>query len=327
MELELKQASSLAKLALTGVVREFPNKPDHVLNGPSDAQTPRTLHPAFYGCYDWHSAVHSHWLLVRLLDVSPDLPEATRIKALLAEHLSAKNLAAELAYVKQPSRLSFERPYGWAWFFKLTEALLARPDLAKESTAMRPLAECFAERLIDWLPRQRYPIRTGVHSNTAFALAFSLDYARATNHKALEKAVTDAALRFYGQDREAPVAWEPNGNDFFSPALMEADLMRRILAAAEFRSWFAGFIPDVERCTLLTPAVVSDRGDAQGVHLDGLNLSRAWCLKGIAPALPEKTVLQNAAQAHLDAALQHVESGDFLGEHWLGTFALYALTC
>jgi hypothetical protein len=328
MKLDFKQASSLAKLALAGVVREFPHKPDHVLNGPSDAQTPRELHPAFYGCYDWHSAVHSHWLLVRLLDVSPDLPEASPIKTLLAVHLSAKNLEAELAYVKQPGRLSFERPYGWAWFFKLTEALLASPDMAKESIAVRPLAECFAERLIDWLPRQRYPIRTGVHSNTAFALAFALDYARATNHKTLEKAVTDAALRFYGGDRDAPVAWEPSGNDFFSPALIEADLMRRVLDASAFRDWFLEFIPDVERCELLTPAVVSDRGDAQGVHLDGLNLSRAWCLKGIAAALPEKAVLlHDAAERHLEAALRHVESGDFLGEHWLGTFALYALTC
>jgi hypothetical protein len=327
MKIEPKQASSFAKLALAGVVREFPHKPDHVLNGPSDARTPRELHPAFYGCYDWHSAVHSHWLMVRLLDV-PNLPEAPGIKALLAEHLSIGNLEAELAYVKQPSRLSFERPYGWAWFFKLTEALLVRPDMAKESAAMRPLAECFAERLIDWLPRQRYPIRTGVHSNTAFALAFALDYARTANHKALERAVTEAALRLYGQDRDAPVAWEPSGNDFFSPALMEADLMRRILDAGAFRDWFAEFIPNVERCALLTPAVVSDRGDAQGVHLDGLNLSRAWCLKGIAAALPAKAVLlHDAAQVHLDAALQHVESGDFLGEHWLGTFALYALTC
>lgn len=326
--LTTSHARTLAGLALTGVVREFPHKPDHILNSAADALTPRQLHPAFYGCYDWHSSVHSHWLLVRLLGVAPGLPETKEIRELLARHLTAANLKSELAYAMQPGRASFERPYGWAWFFKLTEAALSVNDMRSESAALRPLAECFAERLIDWLPRQRYPIRTGVHSNTAFALAFALDYARATSHDVLESATREAALRFYKKDRNAPVSWEPSGNDFFSPTLMEADLMRRVLDARAFGDWFSALIPDLARSPLLAPAQVTDRADAQGVHLDGLNLSRAWCFKGIAAALPaHKTLLNEAAERHLDAALQHVDSGDFLGEHWLGTFALYALTC
>lgn len=321
------QASSFAFLALAGVTREFPHKPDHVLNSAADARTPKDLHPAFYGCYDWHSSVHSHWMLVRLLRLFPALPEASAMRAVLSQHLSPSNLAAELAYVQQPGRLSFERPYGWAWFFKLVEELHAEEGMSDSYAAVQPLADCFAERLIDWLPRQRHPIRTGVHSNTAFVLAFGLDYARALGNEVLEKAIIRAASRFFGEDRDAPVSWEPSGNDFFSPALMEADLMRRVMEPAAFEAWLTRLLPTLTQSGLLIPVLVTDRGDAQGVHLDGLNLSRAWCLKGIAAAAPlHKAALIPAAQAHLNAGLAHVESGDFLGEHWLGTFAVYALT-
>jgi len=322
-----EQASVFASLALAGVVRQYPHKPDHVLNSAADALTPKQMHPAFYGCYDWHSSVHSHWMLVRLLHLFPALPEADAIRILLASHLSRSNLQRELGYAQGPGRASFERPYGWAWFFKLAEELHAEESMHDRYDAVAPLAECFAERLIDWLPRQRHPIRTGVHSNTAFALGFGLDYARAVGNVALEKAVVRAALRFFGEDRAAPASWEPSGNDFFSPSLMEADLMRRVMDATAFDKWLTGLLPGLEQSGLLIPVLVTDRGDAQGVHLDGLNLSRAWCLKGIAAALPARqAALAAAMQAHLKAGLAHVKSGDFLGEHWLGTFAVYALT-
>ena len=326
-QLTSRQASTFASLALAGVTREFPHKPDHVLNSAADARTPKELHPAFYGCYDWHSSVHSHWMLVRLLRSFPTLPEAAAMRAHLSSHLSAANLKEELSYVQEPGRASFERPYGWAWFFKLAEELHADDGTRDWYGAVAPLAECFAERLIDWLPRQRHPIRTGVHSCTAFALAFGLDYARAVGNVGLEKAIIRAAMRFFGEDRGAPDAWEPSGNDFFSPLLMEADLMRRVLDVPAFGNWLAALLPALERSGLLIPVLVTDRGDAQGVHLDGLNLSRAWCLKGIAATLPaHKAPLQPAVDAHLKAGLAHVKSGDFLGEHWLGTFAVYALT-
>ena len=326
-QLDTRQASSFASLAVAGITREFPHKPDHVLNDAADALTPKAAHPAFYGCYDWHSSVHSHWMLVRVLRLFPSLNEAEAIRVLVSAQLSMENLRGELGYVMQPGRASFERPYGWAWLFKLAEELHAGGESKNWYEAVAPLADCFAERLMDWLPRQRHPIRTGVHSNTAFALAFGLDYAREVGNGALEKTVTRAAMQFFGGDRDAPASWEPGGNDFFSPSLIEADLMRRVLDGAAFESWLNGFLPGLDQSNLLIPVLVTDRGDPQGVHLDGLNLSRAWCLRGISAALPARKKLISAAeQAHLSAGLEHVKSGDFLGEHWLGTFAVYALT-
>jgi hypothetical protein len=275
-----EQASAFARLALKGIRKEYPNKPGDVLNDAADVKAPRTVHPAFYGCYDWHSAVHGHWMLVRLLRQFPDLPERQTIRAALGENLTAKNLQAEADYFGQPNRQSFERTYGWAWLLKLAEELHSWDDAdAREwSKNLKPLADALVTRYLAFLPKQTYPIRSGVHPNTAFGLAFALDYARAVGDKALRERIEERARTYYGKDVEIPARWEPDGADFFSPSLMEADLMKRVLAPAEFRPWLHKFLPNLARGepkNLLEPATVTDRSDPQLVHLDGLNLSRA----------------------------------------------------
>jgi hypothetical protein len=334
--LTVELASRLARLALEGATREYPNSPAHLLLETGDRRTPRELHPAFYGCFDWHSAVHSHWLLVRLLRVLPELPEAATIRATLNAHLSPANLAVETAYFGEPGRHSFERPYGWAWLLKLAEELQGWDDSDGQlwSAAVAPLAELLATRLREFLPLLSYPVRSGVHSNTAFALGFTLDYARATGDAPLGELVVERSRHFFGADRDAPAAWEPGGGDFFSPCLVEADLLRRVLPVPAFAEWLAAFLPGLaagEPSQLLTPALVSDRSDGQIVHLDGLNLSRAWCLWGIAGALPphdpRRPILHAAAERHAAAGLEGVGSGDYMGDHWLGSFALFMLGC
>jgi hypothetical protein len=335
LKLTREQASSLARLALKGIRQEFPNKPGHVLNSEADAKRPRALHPAFYGCFDWHSAVHSHWMLVRLLRLFPDLPESKQIRATLREHLTAKNLKAEADYFTRPNARSFERTYGWAWLLKLAEELHGwdDPDARKWSKNLKPLSDTLVAGYLAFLPKQTYPIRTGVHPNTAFGLAFALDYARAVDNKRLRELVEERSRTYFARDAAAPASWEPGGADFFSPSLMEADLMRRVLPAKEFRAWFRRFLPDIakrEPKTLLNPATVTDRSDPLLVHLDGLNLSRAWCMHGIAAALPAndpaRKVLTESAARHAEAALRHVASGDYAGEHWLASFAVYLLS-
>jgi hypothetical protein len=333
--LSQEQASAFARLALKGIRKEYPNKPEHVLNGAADLRSPRALHPAFYGSYDWHSSVHGHWMLVRLLHVFPELPEKQPIRAALAEHLTAANLRAEADYFAQPNRRTFERTYGWAWLLKLAEEIRAwdDPDARAWSRNLRPLEEVVVARYLAFLPRQTYPIRTGVHPNTAFGLAFALDYARAAGHQPLRDLIGERSRTYFAGDAGIPAAWEPGGADFLSPSLTEADLMRRVLPAAEFRAWFRRFLPDVakgEPKALLVPATVTDRSDPQLVHLDGLNLSRAWCLRNVAAALPAddpaRKVLAESAACHAEAALGHVASGDYAGEHWLASFAVYLLT-
>ncbi|MBM4071586.1 MAG: DUF2891 domain-containing protein [Planctomycetes bacterium] len=335
LTLTRRQASAFARLALKGIQKEYPNKPGHVLNGAADAVGPRTLHPAFYGCFDWHSAVHGHWMLARLMRQFPDLPEKKQIRDVLAEHLTAKNLKAEADYFSRPNAQSFERTYGWAWLLKLAEELRAwdDADARQWSKNMQPLADVIVARYLAFLPRQTYPIRSGVHPNTAFGLAFALDYARAVKHKPLQDLLEKRSRDYFGKDASAPAAWEPDGADFFSPSLMEADLMRRVLPPAEFHAWLKRYLPGLatgEPRSLFVPAKVSDRTDPQIVHLDGLNLSRAWCLRGIARALPARdsmrTVLQTAAARHAAASLPHIASGDYVGEHWLASFAVYMLS-
>ncbi len=330
-----EQASAFARLALKGIRKEYPNKPGHVLNGAADVKGPRALHPAFYGCFDWHSAVHAHWMLVRLLRLFPDLPEKQQARAVLAEHLTAKNVQGEADYFAQPNRASFERTYGWAWLLKLAEELHSWDDAeAKEwSRNLKPLTDVIVARYLAFLPKQTYPIRTGVHPNTAFGLAFALDYARAVGHEPLRKRIEERSRAYFANDVEAPARWEPDGADFFSPSLMEADLMRRVLPPAEFRAWFHRFLPDVARGApknLLMPAKVTDRADPQLAHLDGLNLSRPWCMRGIAAALPPndpaRKVLAESAERHAEAALGHVATGNYAGEHWLASFATYLLS-
>jgi hypothetical protein len=328
-------ASHFAKLALKCVQKEFPNKLDHVNNDADDVRSPRAMHPAFYGCFDWHSTVHGHWMLVHLLRLFPAIPEARDIRKALNENLSAKNIAGEVAYLKEANRASFERTYGWAWLLKLAEELHGwnDPDGEKWSRNLQPLAEAFVEKYLAFLPKQTYPIRTGVHPNTAFGLAFALDYAKAAGDEKLAALIVERSRAYFGRDVNYPAAWEPGGEDFFSPALMEADLMRRVMSKSEFAAWFHRFLPGVSRQQprgLLEPAIVTDRTDPKLVHLDGLNLSRAWCMRSIASALPERDparrILKRSADAHARAALGFVASGNYEGEHWLASFAVYMLT-
>jgi hypothetical protein len=328
------QASRLAQLPLKCVRKEYPNKLDHVMNAAGEVQSPRALHPAFYGCFDWHSSVHGHWMLVRLLKTFPQLPEAREIRAALNENLSRANLQTEAAYLKQANRQSFERTYGWAWLLKLAEELHTWKDAEGQQWAanLQPLAEALVARYLNFLPKQTYPIRTGVHPNTAFGLAFALDYARTVGDEKLADLLIERSRTYYGNDANYPAAWEPGGEDFFSPSLLEADLMRRVMKPAEFQTWFARFLPNVakgEPKSLFVPATVTDRSDPKIVHLDGLNLNRAWCMRSIAAALPKtdpaRKVLSNAADLHARTALAHVASGDYAGEHWLASFAVYLL--
>ncbi len=329
------EASHFAQLALKCVSREYPNKPEHVLNDSQDVQNPKLLHPAFYGCYDWHSSVHGHWMLVRLLRLFPNLPEASDIRKAIGDNLRAENIAVETAYLKQKNRQSFERTYGWAWLLKLAEELSLSndPDAQTWAKNLQPLAEALVESYLAFLPKQTYPIRTGVHPNTAFGLAFAFDYAKASGNEKLAALVVERSRTYYLNDRNYPGAWEPGGEDFFSPALMEADLMRRVMRPAQFRQWFHAFLPQLatgQPTNLLHPAVVSDRSDPKLVHLDGLNLSRAWCMRSIANALPRndaaRGILAKSARAHAQDALAHVASGDYAGEHWLASFAVYLLS-
>ncbi len=330
-----KQASHFAALALKCVTREFPNKPEHVINNASEVSSPKVLHPAFYGCYDWHSSVHGHWMLVRLLKTFPNLAESVQIRDALNANLTAQNIQAEVAYMKQANRQSFERTYGWAWALKLAEELHDWNDAdgKKWSENLQPLAETLAKSYQNFLPKQTYPIRTGVHPNTAFGLAFAFDYAKAVGDRELEALLSERSRTYFANDADYPGAWEPGGEDFFSAALMEADLMRRVMKPQEFSVWFHRFLPGVAKGgppALLQPAIVTDRSDPKLVHLDGLNLSRAWCMRSIAAALPAgdpaRQVLSTAADRHASAALAHVASGDYAGEHWLASFAVFLLS-
>jgi hypothetical protein len=327
-----ERASAYAKLALKGIATEYPYKPGHVLTGDADVKSPKAVHPAFYGSFDWHSAVHSHWTLVRLLRTFPKLPEADAVRTALGKHLTAENLKAEADYFAKPQAKTFERPYGWAWLLKLATELHAwdDPDAQAWAKNLKPLADLIADRYVAYFPKQTYPVRAGVHSNTAFGLGFAHDYAVAVGHEKLKKLVADRAVAYYGRDEDAPAKWEPDGADFLSPALCEADLMRRVLPPAEFRTWFAKFLPAAAKAepkTLFAPATVTDRADPQLVHLDGLNLSRAWAMRNVAAALPAadpvRTALLDSAEKHIAAAVPHVASGDYAGEHWLASFAVY----
>ena len=328
-------ASNFAQIALKCVQKTYPNQPGLILNGPEDVLAPAKAHPSFYGCYDWHSSVHGHWMLARVLRMFPSLPEATQIKKALGENLAPKNIAVEAAYFKKPGTQAFERTYGWAWVLKLQEELnLATAPEAKAWAAnVKPLTDALVGRYLDFLPKQVYPIRTGLHPNTAFGLAFALDYASAAGDAKLKALLISRSKDYFGKDIDYPAKLEPGGSDFLSPALAEADLMRRVLPAEEFATWFHAFLPQLakgEPKNLLEIAIVSDRSDPQLGHLDGLNLSRAWCMRHVAAALPQddpaRWVLEEAGHTHAIDALQHVATGHYEGEHWLGSFAVYLLT-
>jgi hypothetical protein len=324
-----KIASTFARIALGHVTREYPNKLDHVLDGPGDARGPRDLHPIFYGSFDWHSCVHGYWLLASLLRREPGIPEAPAIRALFDDAFTSEKVAGEVGYLARPSSRGFERPYGWGWLLKLQAELLAHD--APWAAAHQPLADTFADRFRDFLPKAHYPIRTGVHSSTAFAIALAQDYAVAAGDTALSGLFAKTARAWYLADRDAP-AWEPSGDEFLSATLMEAECLRRLLPPDEFAPWFEAFLPRAAQrqpATLFTPAVVTDRTDGKIAHLDGLNFSRAWCWRELAAMLPPddplRAVAEAAAQEHIAASLPHV-AGDYMGEHWLASFALLALT-
>lgn len=332
--LSAESAARFSKLALQCVRREYPNKLDHVMVSGADVRPPRDLHPAFYGCLDWHSAVHGHWVLVRLLRVFPGLPSGGDIRAALDENLSPQALAQELAYFDKAGRQSFERPYGWAWLLKLAAELREwdDPDALRWSTAVAPLAARVSEESRKYLARLTYPIRTGVHPNTAFAMGLFLDYAHVAGDRPLADAVTARARDWFLRDRACPVSWEPSGEDFLSPCLEEAALMTRILAPVEFRAWLVRFLPVLfgpKADAVLVPALVSDRSDPKIVHLDGLNMSRARNLYVIASSFPERDRLRPAmvrvGDSHAAASLPFVASGGYEGEHWLATFAVAML--
>jgi len=335
MSMTTEQATLFARLALKGITKEYPNKPADVLNSDNDLKAPRVIHPAFYGCYDWHSSVHGHWMLVKILKAFPDHPMQKEIRAQLARNLTEIDLKEEADYFKRPGAKSYERPYGWSWLLKLAEELHTWDDpQGKEwSQNLKPLTDVIVARYLEYFPKQTYPIRSGVHSSTAFGLTFAYEYAKTVGNQPLQKLIEERSRYYYGKDANIPASWEPDGADFFSPSLMEADLMRRVLPEAEFREWFKRFLPDLAKSepkSLLNPATVSDRTDPQIVHLDGLNLSRAWCMNHLAEALakddPVRQILLDAAKRHAEAALPHISSGDYAGEHWLASFAVHLLT-
>lgn len=325
-------ASRFARAALGHVTREYPNKMDHVIERPADVIGPRAAHPIFFGSFDWHSCVHGHWLLARLYRRFPDLAEAPKIRALLDDQFTHAKVAGEFAYLQKPSARGFERPYGWGWALMLAGELARHDSVEGKIWAanLKPFADAFVDRFQTFLPISTYPVRVGVHSNTAFALLLALDYAGVVGDGALGTLLKDKARVWYGADEDCQ-AWEPSQDEFLSPALIEAACMRAVLPRDDFRNWFAKFLPDTAQRkpqTLFTPASVSDRSDGKIAHLDGLNLSRGWCWKLIAGALdqsdPARAAALRSAQIHIDAALENV-TGDYMGEHWLASFALLAL--
>jgi hypothetical protein len=333
--LDAARAERFARLALACVHREYPNKIAHTLDGDQDVRPPRELTPAFYGCYDWHSSVHGHWLLARLARLFPDAAFAREARAALGESLTPAALAAEARYLEGKGRVSFERPYGLAWLLQLGGELREwdDPDARAWSRALAPLETVAATRLKDWLPKLQYPIRVGEHSQTAFAFGLALDWARHGGDAELASLLESRSRAYYEKDRDCPLAYEPSGEDFLSPCLAEADLMRRVLAPPAFASWLARFLPRLPASAAsawLAPGIVTDRSDPKLAHIDGLNLSRAWMLEGIAAGLPKTdprgAALRSAARAHRAAGLGGVTGEHYEGGHWLGTFAVYLLT-
>ncbi len=325
-------ASKFAKLVLSHITREYPNILYHVLNGPDDVRSPRELHPIFFGSMDWHSCVHGYWLLATVLRLYPENPESSAIRELFDAQLTPAKVRAELEYLDGPLRTIFERPYGWAWLLMLAAELNRHSSEEGKlwSKTLTPLSDAFVSRFTAFLPKATYPTRVGTHYNSAFALTLALEYSEVAANDTLKHLLVNKALAWFGGDQNCQ-AWEPGGDDFLSSALMEAECMRRARGMSQFRTWMDGFLPGIakrEPATLFEPAIVSDRSDGKIAHLDGLNLSRAWCWRSLAPGWPDddprRAIALDAANVHLAASMPHV-AGDFAGEHWLATFALLAL--
>jgi hypothetical protein len=334
-QFDARAVERFAGLALGCVAKEYPNKISHVLNSDADVAPPRKLTPAFYGCYDWHSSVHGHWLLARLAKTFPDAPFVKPAREALGKSLTAENLKQEAAYLRGTGRASFERPYGLAWLLQLIAELREWDDpQAREILAnLRPLEEATLERLKTWLPKLSHPVRIGEHNQSAFALGLMLDYARASGNDEFGKLLTGRTLGFYLRDKDCSLNYEPSGEDFLSPCLGEADAMRRVLAPAEYAKWLSDFMPRIPitpKADWLRVAVSPDPSDPKLAHLDGLNLSRAWMLEGIVSRLPaddaRRAALMAAAEAHRRAGLAAVTGAHYEGGHWLGSFAVYLVT-
>jgi hypothetical protein len=328
-------AERFARLALACVHQEYPNKIAHVMGSDADARPPRELTPAFYGCYDWHSSVHGHWLLARVARLLPDAPFAAEARRALGRSLSPESLAAEVRYLEGKGRVSFERPYGLAWLLRLGAELREwdSPEARGWAAALAPLERASAGRIRGWLPKLTRPIRIGEHSQTAFSFGLILDWARVAGDRETETLVASRSRDFYGADRDCPLAYEPSGEDFLSPCLGEADLMRRVLPPADYARWMDGFLPGLPNdgsSGWLEPGIVTDPADPKLAHLDGLNLSRAWMLEGVAAGLPSGDArvasLRAAAAVHRETGLAAVTGAHYEGGHWLGTFAVYLVT-
>ncbi len=328
LQLTLEDANSLAELPLACLQIEYPNKLNQTLGGKENIGEPKELHPAFYGCFDWHSSVHGHWSLVKLLKTFPDLEKREEAIDKLLQNISKENIAIEVKYFEEKYNRSYERTYGWAWLLKLAEELHAWDDpIARElEQNLEPLTTIIVQKYIDFLPKLNYPIRVGEHTNTAFGLSFAWDYANTVNNQKLKKSIEDKAKEFYQNDQNCPIGWEPSGYDFLSPCFEEIDLMRRILSKEEFDHWISVFMPQLKNKNFaIEVGKVSDRTDGKLVHLDGLNFSRAWVLYGLAKQYEDYTHLFSVANTHINYSLPNLVGDSYEGGHWLGSFAIYTL--
>ncbi|WP_298312658.1 DUF2891 domain-containing protein [uncultured Aquimarina sp.] len=328
LKLTKNQANTLAALPLACIHTEYPNKLGQTIGSKEDLGEPKALHPAFYGCFDWHSAVHGHWSLVKLLKSFPELEKATEIRTKLTQSISKENIEAEIAYFNRKHSTSYERTYGWAWLLKLAEEIHAWEDpIARDlEQNLKPLTDLIVQRYIDFLPKLKYPIRVGEHTNTAFGLSFALDYANTLKDEKLKNIIASKAKDFYSKDANCPIGWEPSGYDFLSPCLEEVDLMRKVLDKGSFNTWISDFMPQLKRHDFkIELGEVSDRSDGKLVHLDGLNFSRAWVLYGLASQYPEYEHLIPVANQHVQHSLPNLVGDSYEGGHWLGSFAIYAL--
>ena len=326
--LNIEQANRLLQLPIHCVNTEYPNKLNQTIGGDEDLKSPKELHPTFYGCFDWHSSVHGHWSLVSLLKKFPNLKDASKTKEILLTSISKENIEKEVAYFNKKYNKSYERTYGWAWLLKLAEELHTWNDpIAKElEQNLQPLTDLMVQKYIEFLPRLKYPIRVGEHSNTAFGLAFAWDYANTVGDKKILKIINNRAKYYFMNDKNCPISWEPSGFDFLSACLQEAAIMKRVLPKNEFKNWLSEFLPKLkDKDFKLVVGEVSDRTDGKLVHLDGVNFSRAWCLNKIANDLPEYNHLKNVANKHINYSLPNVVGDNYEGGHWLGSFAIYAL--
>ena len=326
--LNLEEANRLAQLPLHCMNTEYPNRLSQTLGGNEDLKSPSVLHPAFYGCFDWHSSVHGHWSLVRLLKSFPEIDNAEDIKQKLLQNISKENIETEVTYFHGEHNKSYDRTYGWAWLLKLAEEIHTWDDDTARvlESNLQPLTDLIVGKYIEFLPKLNYPIRVGEHPNTAFGLSFAWDYAMAVKNEDLKSIINERARDFYIKDRGCPITWEPSGYDFLSPCLEEAALMKRVMSKEAFKTWLESFLPQLKDSNFsLETGKVSDRTDGKLVHLDGVNFSRAWSLNKIAQGLPEYEHLKNIANQHINYSLPSIVGDSYEGGHWLGSFAIYAL--